>query len=226
MTVGQLVAAISRRREKESSSHKRERAKRSSARQILRVASELLSGHHGDTISPSVLQYLNTDEGVAAETDSMSFNAWPEQSVATSVSAGTSNLSMRLDSDVKTTGALRGESTTDRAEDSAADGSQCGPQPGEVGPLIKSLIRAADRISEPPTAAEQPAGSDLLDLCDLAEPACLSASEVEALFQLQAPSSTPAEAEEIPGPCPVAFRIDSDEELADSELLEATVKAE
>ena len=98
----------------ESASHKRDRSKRSSARKILRVAVDLLTPHHGETISPSVLQYLASAEASAHKSDAMSFNAWP------AVPAG-----------------------GDSSQATSAQGSTG----GDVGPLVKSLIKAADNIS-------------------------------------------------------------------------------
>ena len=180
------IFKIPRFRETESASHKRERAKRSTARKILRVATELLVNHHGETISTEVQNFLATS--TESEADSMSLNAWPPASVSSKESL---------------------------------------PAQKEVGPLVQSLIKAADRISTEQTpAVEQPAGSDLLDLSDLAEPACLTASEIESLFNISSPPAAPQEPEVIPVPRVDVYRIDSDEEIADSELLEATIIAE
>ena len=168
------IFKIPRFRETESASHKRERAKRSTARKILRVATELLVNHHGETISTEVQHFLATED----EVDSMSFHAWPPTSVCS---------------------------------------SETQPAQNEVGPLVQSLIKAADRISaEQKPAVEQPAGSDLLDLNDLAEPACLTVSELESLFNSHSPPAALQESEVIPVPGAAVYRIDSDEEIARS----------
>ena len=214
---------------KEPAWHRRERKNRSKAREIITVASSLLRSHHGSCLTKEI----------------MAFNAWPDVQASAGSRRESSVSGSKLGSSrVPACGCRDGSACSicrpdifvrlagnESLVDPTSASSKTPPpaslpmrldpvepaQEGTVGPLINSLIRAADRntaVAEQAAgcssrsgaapkqrAVEVPAGSDLIDLeaLNAEEPPCLSKNELDALMGINGGTGSEAEAEETLG---------------------------